>query len=95
MRLMVMVFSIGASFTAIQALLSSSSGVWNTALMRRASEAWGPGREERESGDPATPRKLSSGEREKLQTWKTNPQALSLWDTAVGKDLTKMQESQQ
>ena len=54
MRLTVVAFSVWASFTAVQLSSTVSSDVWNTALVRRASEAWGPSREEWGSGDPAT-----------------------------------------
>lgn len=65
-RLTVMLFSVCASFTAVQASPTSSAAVWNTALVWRASEALGPGRQERESGAPASG-KPGFGEVEKLQ----------------------------
>ena len=73
------------SFTAIQVSPRSSSDVWNTALVRRASEAWGPGREERESREPAGSRKLSSGEMEKPQARKATLQHLNCWTVQWGR----------
>lgn len=80
--LTVTVFSICASSTTVQFLSASGSDTWNTALVWRSSEAWGPGREERESGDPAIPRKVSSREAEKRQAWNANLHALNRRATA-------------
>lgn len=64
-RLTVTVFSVCSSFAAVQVSPISSSAVWNMALVWRASDAWGPGGEEKESRDSVSSKCLFR-EEEKL-----------------------------
>lgn len=64
-RLTVIVFSVCSSFAAVQVSPISSSAVWNMALVWRASDAWGPGGEEKESRDSVSSKYLFR-EEEKL-----------------------------